>query len=440
MKKLIFNFIKISSILSIIPIANSCTSNKIVFANYESYMSEDVMHNLQSKYNIAFLPYETNEEIENKFSGYYDVAVPSTYEVIKLKKQNQLEKINWDLFNLIVDGKKIKSGKEALQSGVFSEAVCTLIDGLDEEYIKNGSLDNDESILDYGIPYFLQSFAFAYKGSEIKQLSEAKNWSELLSCINSSNKDLDPRFTPYKERKIAIVDDARSMFGLANSINSEEVNPNPSVKSVRDFANIYNDFSSNFAKKYTYFNTDSGQIISTLAKPYPAGASCAIAYNGDLLYAAQGAGLYEASSSTDFHFCKLDKTLIALDMVVINKKTQNNLSKKQKIYEIVKDICLSGVNDGEIISDTNSNGSFKYDSVNNFDYVEYTSPLTKIYDFVMNGDYFSEYTESQIELYRQIFNIDPEEVKDVNYIEQEMQSELAKSNLHWAYMNMKYNM
>ncbi|MDE6476909.1 MAG: hypothetical protein K2L48_01760 [Mycoplasmoidaceae bacterium] len=220
------------------------------------------------------------------------------------------------------------------------------------------------------------------------------------------------------------------MFGLANSINSEEVNPNPSVKSVRDFANIYNDFSSNFAKKYTYFNTDSGQIISTLAKPYPAGASCAIAYNGDLLYAAQGAGLYEASSSTDFHFCKLDKTLIALDMVVINKKTQNNLSKKQKIYEIVKDICLSGVNDGEIISDTNSNGSFKYDSVNNFDYVEYTSPLTKIYDFVMNGDYFSEYTESQIELYRQIFNIDPEEVKDVNYIEQEMQSELAKSNLH----------
>ncbi|MDE6476908.1 MAG: hypothetical protein K2L48_01755 [Mycoplasmoidaceae bacterium] len=75
----------------------------------------------------------------------------------------------------MVDGKKIKSGKEALQSGVFSEAVCTLIDGLDEEYIKNGSLDNDESILDYGIPYFLQSFAFAYKGSEIKQLSEAKN-------------------------------------------------------------------------------------------------------------------------------------------------------------------------------------------------------------------------------------------------------------------------
>lgn len=440
MKKTVLNFIKISSILSIVPIVSSCSSDKIVFANYESYMSEDVMRDLQSKNNIVFLPYETNEEIENKFSGYYDVAVPSTYEVIKLHKKGLLEKIDWSLFNIVANGNKITNGIEALNSKIFSEAIVELVKGLDKEYQASGAIDSNESILDYGIPYFLQSFSFAYKGEKISKLSEAKDWSTILKIINSNNPNIDPRFTPHKERKIAIVDDARSMFGLSNTINYEGVNPDSSIKSIHDFSNIYRDFSSNFNKDYTYFNTDSGQIISTLAKPYPYGASCAIAYNGDLLYAAQGGGLYDPADPNYFHYCKLDKTLIALDMVVINKKSKNNQSKREKIYDIIKDICLSGASDNEQIDATKPDGTFVYDSMNNFDYVEYTSPLRKICEFVTDGDYFSEYSEAQIKLYKEIFEITKEEVADVSYIEEEMVSELAKSNLHWAYMGMKYKL
>lgn len=398
------------------------------------------MRDLQSKNNIAFLPYETNEEIENKFSGYYDVAVPSTYEVMKLKKQNELEKIDWSLFEITSEGKKITNGQQALESKIFSKTVKKLISGLDDKYKQDGSLNENESILDYGIPYFLQSFAFAYKGDKIPELSSAKNWQDVLSIISSYNKDLDPRFTPYKERKIAIVDDARSMFGLSNTISNEGVNPDASVKTIKDFSKIYNDFSSNFAKKYTYFNTDSGQIISTLAKPYPEGASCAIAYNGDLLYAAQGGGLYNPADPNTFHFCKLNKTLIALDMVVINKNCKKNTFKRDKIYEIVKDICLSGVSDNEDIHAKKPDGTFLYNSVNNFDYVEYTSPLQKIYKYVEEEGYFDDYDPKCAQLYKEIFDINDSEVSNVNYIEEEMASELAKSNLHWAYMGMKYNL
>ena len=114
----------------------------------------------------------------------------------------------------------------------------------------------------------------------------------------------------------------------------------------------------------------------------------------------------------------------------INKKSKNNQSKREKIYDIIKDICLSGASDNEQIDATKPDGTFVYDSMNNFDYVEYTFPLRKICKFVTDGDYFSEYSEPQIKLYKEIFEITKEEVADVSYIEEEMVSELAKSNLH----------
>ncbi|MDE7433649.1 MAG: hypothetical protein K2M43_00635 [Mycoplasmoidaceae bacterium] len=246
--------------------------------------------------------------------------------------------------------------------------------------------------------------------------------------MNSYSPDLDPRFTPKGERKIAIVNDSRSMFGVANSINGIGVNPGDIV-SQKDFLNIYKDFSNNFKKGYTYFNSDSGQIISTLAKNYPDGASCGIAYNGDLLYAAQGGGVEDPADASDFHFCNLDDSLIALDMVVINKNVVSNQQKCDKLYEIIKDICLSGTSDGEDITKKNADGLYTYDSMQNFADVEYTSPLNKVYNYVMTGNFF-EGTEAQIKLYRKIFDINTKIDNVTDYVEERMSSELAKSNMH----------
>lgn len=427
------------SLLGVTPFVSSCQSNKIVFANYESYMSEFVKRNLEQNYNISFLPYETNEEIENKFTRYYDIAIPSTYELLELKSRDLISTIDWSKFNLTINNKPITNGTEARDSKLFSDSTKHLIQQQDIKYHDLGLYPDGLSLLDFGIPYFLQSFSFAYKGSEIENLENATHWSDVLSNINSYSENTDPRFSPDQERRIAIVDDQRSVFGVANTINNGSVNPLDTVVGENDFFDIYQDFSSNFKKQYTYFNTDSGQIISTLSKHYPEGSSCGIAYNGDILYAAQGGGMYSAADPKDFHFCNLSDSLIALDMVVINKNAANNPNKIDQIYDIIKDVCLSGTDDSSEDISTIVNDNYLYDSMNNFASVEYTSPLEKIHNYVMNGDFF-EGTPDQIQLYKDIFDIDTNVPNITNYVEEKLKNELAKSNMHWAYAKMKWNL
>jgi hypothetical protein len=61
-------------------------------------MSQDVIHDLKNDDDInlpiRFVYYGTNEDIESKFQRYYDIAIPSSYEVITLLMKNQLSKIN----------------------------------------------------------------------------------------------------------------------------------------------------------------------------------------------------------------------------------------------------------------------------------------------------------------------------------------------------------
>lgn len=443
MRKAFLNLLKIIPVISLIPVtATSCGSEGIVFANSESYMSDEIMQNLRIKHpNISFLPYETNEEIENKFARYYDFAVPSTYELLNLKRNDQLAKIDWTKFNIQKeDGSIIQNGIDAISSNIFSKTINTLITKLDQKYREEGYYSTNESILDYGIPYFLQSFSFAYKGKSIPELDAATNWETTFDLIDF-NHPIDKRFTPSDERRIAVVSDARSVYGICNSISYDGVNPPEGVETIEDFTNIYSNLGKHFKEGYTYFNTDSGQIISTLAKHYPHGASSAIAYNGDLLYAAEGGGTEGVTDPNEFHFCKFDKTLIALDMVVLNKKDQSNSIKFQKMHDIVNQICLSGTSYGENIREKDGD-EYKYDSMNNFSFVAYTSPLRKVCEYVMdeNDSFFADdVTEDPqtIKLLQDIYNIDSSEVSDINYIEENISSELVKSNMHWAFNIMK---
>ena len=64
----------------------------IVVANFESYMSSKLMDDVHDEYKCKFLYYDTNETIETKFEKNYDIAIPSSYESMILKKKGYLSK------------------------------------------------------------------------------------------------------------------------------------------------------------------------------------------------------------------------------------------------------------------------------------------------------------------------------------------------------------
>ena len=72
MKKSVISCLFASSfpIYSIISLTSCAGNNMIVLANFESYMSPDLIDKYDGRVN--FLYYQTNEEIESKFKGYYD--------------------------------------------------------------------------------------------------------------------------------------------------------------------------------------------------------------------------------------------------------------------------------------------------------------------------------------------------------------------------------
>jgi spermidine/putrescine-binding protein len=90
--KLKFLFsIPLATITLISPFAlSSCGNQGIVFANFESYMSPQLMKELHRQHQINFVNYSTNEDILAKFANSYDIAVPSTYSILELIKKGLL--------------------------------------------------------------------------------------------------------------------------------------------------------------------------------------------------------------------------------------------------------------------------------------------------------------------------------------------------------------
>jgi spermidine/putrescine-binding protein len=72
----------------------SCSSNGIILANFESYMSPELMNRLRNDHSVNFVNYSTNEDILAKFAHSYDIAVPSTYSVLELIKNGFLGEID----------------------------------------------------------------------------------------------------------------------------------------------------------------------------------------------------------------------------------------------------------------------------------------------------------------------------------------------------------
>jgi hypothetical protein len=116
--------------------------------------------------------------------------------------------------------------------------------------------------------------------------------------MSPSNPNGQPAvFAPNSKRKICMVDDNRSVYDMCKLTTDEQnVNINPQNDHEGGIAleNTYNQFFDKFPGSHAnpnfYLNTDSGSILQTLADPQT--YNSAIAYNGDMLYAAIGAGIY----------------------------------------------------------------------------------------------------------------------------------------------------
>ena len=83
-----------------VALSSGCSNYSIVVANFESYMSYDLMDEATNEFRCQFLYYDTNETLETKFASHYDIAFPSSYECMTLKQKGQLSKIDWSMFEI----------------------------------------------------------------------------------------------------------------------------------------------------------------------------------------------------------------------------------------------------------------------------------------------------------------------------------------------------
>lgn len=494
MKKIFFVFPLILTAPSII--SCSVNANSFYLANFQSYISEDLLDTLHSEYDdFNFRSYATNEHLENKFPANYDIAIPSGYLISKMANNGYLEPIDWSKFDLYMldengnrTNKKIETAADALT--LFTPNVRSIL--TEVYYLKDFPDPDSGGLLNYCVPYFIQDFIFSYNNpNEFPIQNENKiKWSNILSYAGENigeNKDIN---------KIIAIDDYRSLYSIVRLIQTENdefptVNPgnanttpnkpiNPGVNKNFDKSYFYEAFS--LLKKYFkqrnsfVLNSDSNLVLNDLANIK--GSKASILYNGDALYAYQGGDSYTVSDEIfhnwlvsnfsgenfNYHTIRPEQTLNVLDALVINK----NSKQKDKAYEIIKKIALEGADISLYNSSNNYNpesiikvddqNNFFYGPMQNFDYVQYSSPLLNINTYVLNsfekiggiGGYFTDLyrylldekilTKKQYENYiyslYDVYKIESKGTSN-NMLEQNL-SDLNKSNMYYAFQEIKY--
>ncbi len=433
-------------------------NNTIQIGNFESYMASELIEDIEKKYGAKFSYYANNETIETKFEKYYDIAIPSSYEIINLWSQGLIQKIDWGKFNVKNDkGDKIGDAKQAItlfnqkeidylneQTKIFSSKMIAMKKTNQKEPITN--------ILDWCVPYFFQNFMFAYKGKEIKfyhpngvEINDKNDltWNDIFYTISPLNPNCETRFKTTKKTHLGMVDDARTIYEIAKTLNNKKTQSNISLVEAD---NIFSSLTKYFpCKSWINLQTDSG-IISRNLSINNGGYIGAFAWSGDIFYAAtqhaeeENIGFY----SNDFHIVKPNNSLISFDGLVINKKSAGQ--KKDKIYEIIKQVALDGCDIKQPELFNKKNNEFSYWTVHNFHRLGYTPPLKNLYDSLININepckYWYEFFDNlngddirkTLEMYINIIKITCDGQRKI--YEEPLDSTI-NSNINWAWMKAK---
>lgn len=430
-------------------------SNEFVFGNFQSYMSDNVKDDLSSKYKINWQYYSSNAEIPTYIQNKtLDLAIATNNMIAQLAMSNQLLPIPWDEFNLIKsDGNKINNYKDL--EGFVSDATWWLSKTIGGA-IKLPDVNGEPcgNLLAYCVPYFMQDFAFCYRGEKIDELSnESISFKEIFDYISN-----DSKFNS-KNSNVMMIDDSRSVYNVAKFVgNDSDINPSSGVLfpgtslnstnalSIKHFDETYDNIAkyyTNKKKNILTFNSDSSIVLNKIALNQTKGA---FMYNGDAIYAAMGGdnennqtGLPQFGDNQDFYSIVPNVNFYALDGVVINKSIDQK--KKKFAVEIIKSLCLSGLQQGEVVSDRNINGDYKYLSVQNFNFLNYTPCYKSLYEYAIDPSENGYFSQNDIENYEQkqllidLIKINSESINQEN-IELPV-TELTKSNINLAYLDFK---
>ena len=430
-------------------------SNEFVFGNFQSYMSGNVKDYLSNKYKINWQYYGSNAEIPTYIQNKtLDLAIATNNMIAQLAMSNQLLPIPWDEFDLIKsDGNKINSYKDL--EGFVSDATWWLAKTIGGTIkLPNVNGEPCDNLLAYCVPYFMQDFVFCYRGEKMDELSnESISFKEIFDYISN-----DSKFNS-KNSSVMMIDDSRSVYNVAKIVGSDsDINPSSGVLlsgtnlnstnalSIKNFDETYDNIAkyyTNKKKNILTFNSDSSIVLNKIALNQTKGA---FMYNGDAIYAAMGGdnesnqtGLPQFGDNQDFYSIVPNVNFYALDGVVINKSIDPK--KKKSAIEIVKSLCLSGLQQGEIVSDRNINGDYKYLSVQNFNFLNYTPCYKSLYEYAINPSENGYFSQNDIENYEQkqllidLMKINSEQINQEN-VELPV-TELTKSNINLAYLDFK---
>ncbi|MGL4951473.1 MAG: hypothetical protein ACRC4L_00660 [Mycoplasma sp.] len=388
-------------------ISSKSDAGKFVLANYQSYMAPEVMENLTDEYKISFDSFETAEDSKRLLkNNTADITNTSSSEIEGLINDDLVKEINWENFG--IEG--ISNADDALE--LFTPSV--------QEFLNTTISGKEVNLLKYGIPYFLQDLVFVYRGEEIPELhNDELTWSTAINLILKED-----RFSPNKNKpNLICLDDARTMYSLPRSIETESnsVNPNDDA-SIEEIENTYSYFSNTLNKigsKSIKFNTDSNAVLNSVATKEVTGG---FMFNGDAIFASFGGDDEIEIDEDDFHVVKPIDNVVALDLFVINKKLEgDNLNKT---YDILNKLCLDEGNSVEDIDEESM--AFK-----NFDYVNYTPTLNSFYEYVTDYDELNYFDEWQIPMVE--VNLGE---NDKYRIENHL-SDLVKSNFGFAWIGFK---
>lgn len=425
---------------------SSCANAKTIqFANFESYMDNSLMNYLEKSYNVQFQWYTVTEMIETKFHDTYDVAIPSGYELYKLQQKGWLEEIDWAKLGI----SEVTDADSAMN--LFADPIQGAIEKMNNDLGIN--------VLKYGIPYFAQSFTFVYKGPELKFYSaigsheetSEPTWADIFYTISPQCKYAD-RFGG----KIGMLDDSKTLYDIARIVETIEQNPDdqskwtnqmPQDSSINSLKQTFKSLTNKARRNWYRLSTDSGQIARILADHSEHGYNAALAWSGDALYGAQGAGEYSPYKGDQMHTIKPSGvSLDEIDFIVLNNKNHSNSDKLNRIYKMIYDICFDAwqVTDEDELLKTNADGKYKYWSMQNWDTVSYIPLLKNIYNNVTSTtskywDYYASTDDlATRQLMTSLITLPPEE--ELTSIFGKPLSALQNSNTHWAWLETRGNL
>lgn len=372
------------------------------FWNYKDYISEDAQNSIKGYYD--YTQFNDLPELERAILGNKVMAgVGSDYYNVMLANKGLIQKID---FNAVFKGVKVTvNGTEKTFGNLPAAEIEETVKSLYTKQVWDLMATFDDSVdtgdlWEYMVPYFLQNKVIAINPTKVT--ANAGHDAELATLKGVDQTAIDALF-PDKSysailaklkaigfKDIAVNNYMRDnlMIGSEVTTFSNTVNADTAPTYIQGFDAVLDSLSSDEShRRFIDSGYETLMALHSRSEVEQFGSDVAIMYNGDALDAFYGQDQVPKVTNWD-HAGEIrtitpTNTTYLLDGVVIpayitgdNLTTVNEMINKS-LYQNATLTDETIYNDGEII-DVNM-------AYNNFDFVNYTTPIQAIYEDIM-GD------------------------------------------------------